>query len=206
MSTGEQGAVAPTRREEILALAADLFWDKGYHAASMNDVADAVGMRKASLYHHIRTKEELLYEMSVESMHHMIDAAGRSTGADQLTRLRSLIVNHIEALLADRSKHATALTELRSLSPEQRDHVTELRSRYDRTIDEAVRAVQDSTGRWDGVPSRLVRLGLLGMLNWTVFWFHDEGPDSPADIATTFADILLGTEPPAPAPSRRRRT
>lgn len=194
MSQRESGNPPSARRQEILALAAELFWNKGYHAASMNDVAEAVGMRKASLYHHVRTKEELLYEMSVDSMHHMLDSAATFTGATPLEQLRDIMVKHVQALLADRSKHATALTELRSLSKDERQHITDLRSRYDRMIDEAIRAVQLSTGRWPGVPSRLVRLAMLGMLNWTVFWFKPDGEETPTEIAETFSEIFLGPE------------
>lgn len=179
------------RREEIFVAAADIFWDKGYHATSMNDVADAMGLRKASLYHHVKNKETLLYEMSVSSMHHIIDAAVSATSPDPEAHLREIILRHVEALLADRSRHATALVELRSLPPEQRQHVTDLRSRYDRLIDEAVRGVQASTGRWPEVPTRLVRLALLGMLNWTVFWFSPDGPDTPEHIARDFCTIFM---------------
>jgi AcrR family transcriptional regulator len=180
-----------TRREEIFAAAADIFWAKGYHATSMNDVAEAMEMRKASLYHHIANKETLLYEMSVSSMRHMIDAAVSAAGADPEEHLRQVIARHLQALLADRSRHATALVELRSLPPEQRQHVVDLRSRYDNLIDEAIRAVQAATGRWPGIPARLVRLALLGMLNWTVFWFSPGGAETPQAIAEQFTAIVM---------------
>ena len=180
------------RREELFGIAAELFWDKGYHATSMSDVAEAMGIRKASVYHHVRSKETLLYEMSVESMHHMIDAATSAGGSDPVEHLRAIIVRHIGALLDDRDKHATALVELRSLSTEERQHITDLRSRYDRLIDEAVRQVQGTEGMWPTIPTRLVRLGLLGMLNWVVFWYSPAGRETPDEIGDAFAQMLLG--------------
>jgi TetR/AcrR family transcriptional regulator, cholesterol catabolism regulator len=187
------GEVAkPSRRNEIFERAADIFWEKGYHATSMNDVAAAMRLQKASLYYHVQTKQTLLYEMSVQSMQHMIDTALAVPVVDPVERLETIIHRHVEILLEDRSKHAVALTELRSLTPDERQHVTDLRDRYERLIDEAVRSVQTTTGRWDGVPPRLVRLGLLGMLNWTVFWFDPAGPDTPAQLAAAFARIFIG--------------
>jgi AcrR family transcriptional regulator len=196
--------VQTPRREEIFAAAAEIFSVKGYHATSMNDVADAMGMRKASLYHHVKNKETLLYEMSVSSMHHIIDAATSATSPDPEERLREVMEKHILALLDDQSRHATALVELRSLSAEERQHVIDLRSRYDNLFDEAVRSVQQNTGRWADLPTRVIRLGLLGMLNWTVFWYSPDGPESSADIAAIFALIVL---PPRaePRPVRTRR-
>ena len=182
----------PTRRNEIFEQAAEIFWEKGYHASSMNDVAVAMSMQKASLYYHVQTKQTLLYEMSVQSMQHMIDTALSVTAVDPVERLVAIINRHVEVLLEDRSKHAVALTELRSLTPAERQHVTDLRDRYERLIDEAVRAVQTTTGRWRGVRPRLVRLALLGMLNWTVFWFDPAGEETPGELATAFARIFVG--------------
>ncbi|HVV10475.1 TetR/AcrR family transcriptional regulator [Amycolatopsis sp.] len=179
------------RREEIFAAAAEIFWAKGYHATSMNDVANAMSMRKASVYHHIKNKETLLYEMSVSSMRHMIDAAMSATSPDPEERLNEAIVRHVEALLDDRSRHATALVELRSLSPAERQHIVEMRDSYDHLIDGMVAAVQESTGRWPGIPARLVRLAMLGMLNWVVFWFSPDGKETAESIARTFSAILM---------------
>jgi TetR/AcrR family transcriptional regulator, cholesterol catabolism regulator len=179
------------RRERIFAAAADIFWEKGYHATSMNDVAEAMGLRKASLYHHIKNKETLLYELSVSSLRHIIDAAMSAANPDPEDRMRQVIARHVEALVADRNRHATALVELRSLSPRERQHVVDLRNRYDNLIDEAVRAVQTTTGRWPGVSVRLIRLSLLGMLNWTVFWYSPDGPETPQAIADTFYAIFM---------------
>ncbi|SCL20088.1 DNA-binding transcriptional regulator, AcrR family [Micromonospora pallida] len=199
MST-QAGDGVPGRREEIFGVAAEIFWTKGYHATSMNDVADAMGMRKPSLYHHVKNKETLLYEMSVSSMHHIIDAALSAANPDPETHLREIIIRHVEALLMDRSRHATALVELRSLSPEQRQHVTSMRRSYDKLIDEAIGAVQTESGRWSGMPTHTVRLALLGMLNWTVFWFRPEGPETPEHIAREFCRIFMpgGSERSSP--------
>lgn len=184
-ATGRTGS----RREEILATAAELFWSKGYSATAMSEIAAALDIQKASLYHHIRAKDTLLYELSIESMHRMIDAASSASELAPLPRLRAIIERHLQALISDQSKHATALTELRSLAPEQRAHVVELRDRYDRIIDEAIRSVQVNNGLWPEIPTKLLRLSLLGMLNWTVFWYRDAGT---ADITQTVTSIFLG--------------
>src|ERR1700722_2560827 len=166
MANVERAAAGRTgsRREEILATAAELFWSKGYSATAMSEIAAALDIQKASLYHHIRSKETLLYELSIDSMRHMIDAASSASELAPLPRLQAIIDRHIHALISDQSKHPTALTELRSLSPQQRTQVVELRDRYDRIIDEAIRSVQVTNGLWPEIPTKLLRLSLLGML------------------------------------------
>lgn len=192
--TSPARAIRPpgSRREELLATAADLFWAKGYGATPMSELARALGIQKASLYHHVRTKESLLYELSVGSMQHILDAATSVTEVEPLDHLREVVRRHIELLLDEQSRHATALTELRSLSPQERAHVTELRDRYDHVIDEAVRAAQVAHDLWPGVEPKLVRLGLLGMLNWSVFWYQPGGEVRPEQIADAFTSLLLG--------------
>jgi AcrR family transcriptional regulator len=179
------------RREEIFAAAARIFSEKGYHATSMRDLAEAMSMRKASLYHHLDRKETLLYEMSVSSMHHMIEAATHATSLDPEERLRQLILHHVVALLEDRSRHATALVELRSMEPPHRKHVIDLRDQYDAIVDDVLLAVHSATGRWPGIPMQRVRLALLGMLNWTVFWYSPEEAESAESIAGSFSAIFL---------------
>lgn len=182
-----------TRRDEILATAAELFSTKGYSATAMSEIAAALDIQKASLYHHVRAKETLLYELSIESMRHMIDAATSASELAPLPRLQAIIERHIHALISDQSKHATALTELRSLSPQQRAQVIELRDRYDRIIDEAIRSAQVTNNLWPDIPTKLLRLALLGMLNWTVFWYRDEGTDNIDEIVHAFTTVFIGT-------------
>jgi AcrR family transcriptional regulator len=186
----------PGRREEIFVAAADIFWEKGYHGTSMRDVAEATNLRKASLYHHVRNKEALLLEMSVSSLERIISVAESARSDDPEDRLRDLIEGHVTTLIEDRSRHATMLVELRSLAPEQRQLVTDLRSRYDQIFEDAITAVQEATGRWPDTPARLVRLSVLGIVNWTIFWFSAEGPDSSAAVGSTFADIILAPHGP----------
>lgn len=191
-TTPPPATATQARREEVLDTAADLFWARGYGGTALSEVAGALGMQKASLYHYVRTKESLLYELSIGSMHHILDAATSVSATAPLEHLRQLIERHVEALLAEQTRHATALTELRSLSPRERQHVTELRDRYDRIVEEAIRSVQSNEGLWPGVEPKLLRLALLGMLNWTVFWHAPGGGSSPRELAAAFYAIFVG--------------
>lgn len=181
----------PSRRESILSTASDLFWEQGYSATSMNQVAAALGIQKASLYHHVRAKETLLYELSVESLHRIIDAAMAVTEFAPLARLKALIAAHVVTALGDQSKHATMLTELRSLSPREREHVTELRDRYERIIEESIRSAQAAGAVRSDLEPKLLRLALLNMLNWSIFWYRPGGALTPEEIARAFTTVFL---------------
>lgn len=202
MSTTKTETAARQRatRATILAQAADLFWAKGYTATSMTEVAASLGMQKASLYHHIRTKESLLFELSVESLQHMIDAATAVADVAPLARLEALIEAHVVTLLGEQSKHATALTELRALSKQERSIVTDLRDRYEQIAEEAIRGAQASGHLRDDIHPKLMRLGLLGMLNWAVFWHQPDGELTPAELGRVFGSMFVhGAVSPVPA-------
>src|SRR5438067_11864575 len=86
------------RRDELTRTAARLFAERGYHGTSLADVAEAVGMQKASLYHHIETKEDLLWEVAsagAEAFHAALDAL---PGAPALEQIRLALRAHLRAV------------------------------------------------------------------------------------------------------------
>jgi AcrR family transcriptional regulator len=182
-----------SRREEILAAAADLFWANGYAGTTMSELASAMNLRKASLYHHIDKKETLLYELSLDSLERIEAAAEQALGSETepLEKLRALVMAHIVTALSDRNKHATMLTELRALTSEQRQEILRRRDAYDRLVDKTIRAAQKSGGLRTDVKPTLLRLALLNMLNWTIFWFRPDGTLSAEQLGRTFASIFI---------------
>lgn len=196
------------QRERILEQSAELFWERGFHGSSMNDVADAVGLRKPSLYHYITNKEDLLFELSAASLEHIAAAADSVADSEPVSRLRALMTAHVEALLSDQAMHATALVELRALPPEQRKKIVRMRDSYAASFDAAVRDVQKVSDIWVGLDPELVTFGLLGMLNWVVFWFKPSGKYSSSKVAETLVTMALGDverEPQRPKAARGAR-
>jgi AcrR family transcriptional regulator len=188
-----------SRREEILAAAADLFWANGYAGTTMSDLASTMNLRKASLYHHIDKKETLLYELSLDSLERIEAASEQALGseAEPLEKLRALIVAHIVTAQSDRNKHATMLTELRALTTEHRQEILRRRDAYDRLIEKTIRAAQKAGELRTDVSAKLLRLALLNLLNWTIFWFRPDGTLSVEQLAKTFASIFIDGGRPA---------
>src|SRR5262245_18247616 len=120
----------PSTGERLVVAAARLFREKGYAASTTRDLALEQGILKASLYHHIRSKEDLLYAISLESLRRITEAVADVAAGDGPDRLRATIETHIETALRDRDLHTTMLVELRSLSPERRAKVRDARDAY----------------------------------------------------------------------------
>jgi TetR/AcrR family transcriptional regulator, cholesterol catabolism regulator len=85
--------------EEIIAAAAKVFQTKGYHAATVQDIADAVGILKGSLYHHVKSKEDLLYLIVKEPIARIYERMSEIVAGDLPAeeKLRSAIRAHLEA-------------------------------------------------------------------------------------------------------------
>lgn len=181
---------APTgvaRREQILEEAARLFGRRGYHATSMRDIGEATGMLAGSLYAHISSKEDLLFEIVLQAANQFLDRleALRALDLSPEERLRRAMRAHV-GVVADNLDEAWVFHhEWKALTGERRDEVRRLRRRYEQLWDEIVR---DLPGAAD---PRFARLLVLSAANWTYTWYRPEGPLSPDEVADRFSDLLL---------------
>ncbi len=185
-------AVEPSTSERLLTTAADLFRRKGYAQATTRELSDALGIRKASLYHHISTKEDLLYAISMHSLARIAEAAEAAAAqAPAEERLRAVIRAHVVSALGERDMQMVTAIELRALSPERRREVIAERDRYQALVRRLIAADQQA-GRLRGdIDSKLLTLSLLNLLNWTIFWFDPDDELSPEQLGETLAAVFV---------------
>lgn len=184
----------PARAEEIRDAAARIFHEKGYAATSIQDIADAVGILKGSLYYYIDTKEDLLFEVIKGAHERGLEdlAKWRQLDAPPATRLRAAIEGHVVSNLCNLMSVGVFFHDFRSLSPDRRAEIIRDRDVYD---DNLRQLVADGQAAGDFAPEfdpSVVVMGVLGMMNWAYQWYRPDGPLSPADIASAFADQILG--------------
>jgi AcrR family transcriptional regulator len=180
------------RREELTQVAARLFAERGYHGTSLADLAEAVGIQKASLYHHISTKEDLLWEVAwagAQAFHAGLDAVSATAPATE--RIRLALRAHLR-LVAEQLDIATVFTrEWRSLEGDRHDRFVAERRRYEQRIRELFReGVEGGELRTDlDVPA--AALLFLSAANWAYTWLRPEG-DTDALADRFFAALLDG--------------
>lgn len=179
-------------REEILDAAVQIFSQKGFHASSMQDIANAVDLQKASLYHHVSSKQEILALLLDQSLDILID---QMEGISRLDcqpeeKLRKAIESYLNTLIIHRDRAAVLLMEHRSLEPEFRDHHIPRRDKFEGLWRDLV---QDGVnqGVFDCEDPSLAVRALLGMINWTITWYRPEGPLSGKEIGEKLANIIL---------------
>jgi AcrR family transcriptional regulator len=179
------------RRIDILRAAAAAFRRHGYHGASTEAIAQALGMRKSHLYYYFRNKEEILFVLHDWSASLLLErlAEVQTSGAPVVQKLRDLIRAFVRMIIDE--LHGTALTlDLEPLSKDALRKVVRKRDRFER----GVRAlVQEGMDRGELAPgsAKLKTFAILGAVNWISRWYSPQGPATSDEIGTAFADALL---------------
>ncbi|MCU1476340.1 MAG: Transcriptional regulator [Subtercola sp.] len=181
----------------IISVAAALFREKGFTATSTRELSDRLGIQNSSLYHHIRSKDDLLYAISMESVKHMVEtletvvAESDYASASAAERLRRVITAHLTAAIADRDMHATMLSEMRALPPERRAEVIAARANYEQLVRAIIAEAQESGELEADPPARYLTLALLNLLNWTIFWYDPQGELQVSELAEILSNVYL---------------
>ena len=181
------------RRAEMVRVAARLFSERGYHGTSMQHLAEALGLLRGSLYAHIGSKEELLFEVVDEGADRFLERARAAARLESSAagRLTGLLVGHVETAIEHIEAATVFLNEWRYLSPEQRTVIQDKRDDYESLIRNIVReGIEAGEFRSDLDVSLAARL-VLSAGNWTYTWYRVDGPLTPADVGHSFAEMLV---------------
>ena len=177
----------------ILQQAARLIYLKGFDGTSMQDIADACGMTKAGLYHHIATKEAMLLAI----MHYGMDLfEERVMGpvkdiTDPLARLKATLANNVRLVTLDSTKEVTIiLHEHSTLTGDAKQEINARKKQYvqflERTFEEAM-----AKGQIRKVDATLASFSFLGTVLWTYKWYRSDGALSPQQLADGIGDLFF---------------
>lgn len=179
-------------REKILEAAAQTFSEKGYHAASMQDIARSVNLQKASLYHHVSSKQEILLELLDRALDTLILRIGSvaSLNMPPEEKLRMAMHVYLESLFEQRELSAVLLFEHRSLGSELKSRHLPRRDRFENIWRDMIRDGV-STGIFECDDPAQVTRAFLGVMNWTITWFKVDGVLSVKDLANQYANLFF---------------
>jgi AcrR family transcriptional regulator len=179
------------RRVEILESAAAAFRRRGYHGASMGEIARALRMTKGSLYYYFENKEEILFFCHDYSLDILLETLARieKTGGTPAEKLRVLVESFVHHILDD--LRGTAMTlDFQALSPPLLKRVIAKRDRFDRGFRRLLQEGMDRGAFSPGDP-KLLTFAILGAVNWIPRWFDPAGPASSEEIGKAFAGYLV---------------
>jgi AcrR family transcriptional regulator len=179
-------------RDDILDAAAQVFRQKGFHGASMADIAETVQLQKASLYHHVSSKQEILLELlnrALDMLFEQVDfIAKQPLPADE--KLRQMVQAYLRLLAENSDLSAVLLFEHRSLEPAQHKRHIPNRDRFEslwrHVLDDGIHA-----GLFHCSDTALAVRALMGTLNWTLTWSRPDGALTIEQIADQYTGLML---------------
>jgi AcrR family transcriptional regulator len=189
-------------QERILRVAAEIFARKGYHATGVAELGAAAGLQRGALYYHIKSKEDLLYDLSKRHVGEALER-GRAVLAQDLSpaaKLRALAREHLRTIAARCDEVTVVIREMHALTGIRAKRLTALRDEYENLFAEVLR--EGAEQGVFAVADRVVVLGVLGMFNWTHVWLDAQrGPLSPDDIADRLTDLVIHGQLRSPVPA-----
>ena len=188
-----EAAVNLSRKEQVIRSAAELFREKGYAASSMRDLAQKLGIEAASLYSHIKSKEEILhnlcFDMAAEFRKSLVEVEKMKAPATE--RLKLGIIGHIKVMAKDLTASAVFMNEHRHLSqPYLRDFLL-LRinyiNRFKAIIEDGIRKGEFK----ESIDTKLAVMTLFSSLNWMPLWYDPTNAKDPNELGKQLADMLI---------------
>lgn len=179
----------------LLREAARLFRRQGYTKTSTRELATAVGLQSASLYHYMKSKEDLLLAICLKGYDLMLgsvqEAADKASGADTAHAIELAIEAHLRTAIDNRDFYLTTLAEAKSLSPRSRREVDKKSVQYSNLLLNLIEQAQQGGQLRTDVSSEHLMLVLRNQLSWTTFWFKRDGELSIEEFAALIYRIFM---------------
>jgi AcrR family transcriptional regulator len=178
------------RASHIYRVAAEIMCQKGYEATSMNDIAEAAGLTKAGIYHYIRGKEDLLFEIMNYAMD-VVDQgiiAHASQVEDAEERLRAIIERHSRSVLEGVGALTIVLEEITALTPSHRRAITTRKRVYFEFIRGTLEQLARE-GKLREVNPTVAAFSLLGMILWISRWYRRDGAITTTEALKDYVEI-----------------
>jgi AcrR family transcriptional regulator len=190
-SVGDGGRQAPTK-QQIFRNALELFAQQGYDATSARQLAAKVGIEAGSLYNHISSKQDLLFQLIQKATNDLIvqvSAAIEAAGADPVDRLAAGVRAHVVFYCVNSTQALVGERELRALTPENFAETRKQRDAYEQLfigiLEEGMRR-----GLFRELDSHTICFGILGLSN-VALWYSPDGRLSDGEIAESYADFVM---------------
>jgi AcrR family transcriptional regulator len=184
--------VTPTTRRRILDVASALFYQRGYHATTMRQVAAGVGMKAGSLYNHFPGKQELLFTIAYDTMRELLDGALQAIEQhdEPALRLRAFVEWHVRYHAERRFQAKVADDQLHALDAENREKVIAIRDEYELLLRQLLEDGLRRAG-WHIEDVPITTFAIATMSTAVGTWFREDGRLDAGDLARIYGDLVL---------------
>lgn len=179
------------KAKEIKRLVARLFADKGYHATSMRDIGNNIGMSKSSMYNYFKSKEEILFHLMNDAMDEALVEIQSICRADHPPeiKLKEVLDFYARYYAGDQDSLILLVNESQSLGSENLKILKDKERDYVRLIGSILEELSQADRMKDIHPT-VATFAFFGMVHYTIKWYHKSGTVSPSQLAKYFVEIF----------------
>jgi TetR/AcrR family transcriptional regulator, cholesterol catabolism regulator len=179
--------------QHILLHSAQIFAEQGFERASIREISRATGVSLSGLYYYFSSKQKLLYLIQINAFTSVLESVhARLSGVeDPQTRLRVLVLNHVQYFLVHPNEMKVLSHEEDALDEPYRREVAAIKRRYYELAREIFEAVAAGATLRDGSNPRVAVLSLFGMMNWIYKWHNPRVDPGAEELAETIVGIFL---------------
>jgi AcrR family transcriptional regulator len=180
------------RASDVYRVAAEIMCHKGFGATSMNDIAEAAGLTKAGIYHYIRGKEDLLFEIMTYAMDNVERGiiAPAMEVADAEERLRTIVERHTRSVIEGVGAVTIVLEEMTALTPPHRRLIKARKRAYLDFIRQTLQQLA-AEGKLRNISPTAGAFGLLGMILWISRWYRRDGRITPRKVLNDYLEMTM---------------
>lgn len=179
------------RRNDILHAALRAFREHGYHATTLDDIAEHLGLRKTALYHYFPDKEAILWECHQESLAELERIIKGTRKFDTATEQLAYVIREHVRVMTDTLEGSPLAFEVGAFPPERQVEIIAARDKYERAVRRVI-ARGIAGGEFRTVDVKIAVFAILGSINWIARWYNPEGSLHAAELGAQFADHLVG--------------
>ena len=202
------GSYGPKTMEAIRKAGLRLIFEHGYEAMSLRQLAAEVGIQAGSLYNHISTKQELLFDLIQDHINELLRQLDRALKDKQEPndRLRAFVAFHVTYHMSRKREVFIANSELRSLEPKNYEAIVALRGAYERQLEEILEQGVEE-GVFEVVDIQVATFAIIALLTGLCTWYRPGGRLTREAIVDAHEKLVLSGVVPAPTtpPARARR-
>lgn len=181
------------RRKQIFETAAKLIRKKGYESTTMRDIASELGIEAASLYHHIKSKEQILelicFDMAARFANAIKETNDIYFNAEE--KLRTCIAEHVKILTENPENAGVFLFAWRSLPEEQLEKFIKLRNEYEQGIKLIIKeGIEEDI--FDNVDLKFAVFSILSIVNGVNEWYKQDGEMTASQVSQKLSDFIMG--------------
>jgi AcrR family transcriptional regulator len=180
------------KKQEIMRSAATVLAEKGYNGTTMEEIAAKLLMTKGSMYYYFKNKDDLLYQCHQMIMEISLERIEKVVNSDlkPIEKLRSALKGHILLATSEKSMFMVMDKPNQNFSDVELQEILNLRKSYSYYFDKILtEGIEKQV--FDNVDVKMVRMIILGALNWIQEWYDQSGPQSADEISDTYANYLL---------------